>query len=116
MRRWRLVPRVPGRLQEHQDTNAAAPFRNPMAIKAVVDNDFANRTLFGEAARHAGLGRAGLRGADGLAGVAAGPRRSAVWDSRTPSLWASTKTAERVATGSRLAKGNNSGVFLSIGQ
>jgi hypothetical protein len=65
-----------------------------MAINAVVVNDFANRTLFARLPDTlTGPGR--IAWADGWQALQLAEERG--WDSRTPSLWASTKTAERVA-------------------
>jgi hypothetical protein len=80
------------RLQAHQDTPPPVP--QPMAINAVVVNDFANRTLFARLPDTlTGPGR--IAWADGWQALQLAEERG--WDSRTPSLWASTKTAERVA-------------------
>jgi hypothetical protein len=79
------------RLEAHRDTPAVVP--QPLAINAVVVNDFANRTLFCR-----------------LPDVLTGPGRIAWtngWQSLqlaeengwggAPPLWAATRTAERVA-------------------
>jgi hypothetical protein len=80
------------RLQAHQDTPAVVP--SPLAIDAVVVNDFANRTLFCRLPDHStGSGR--IAWADGWQALRLAEENG--WASRTPDLWAATKTADRVA-------------------
>jgi hypothetical protein len=80
------------RLEAHRDTPAVVP--QPQAINAVVVNDFSNRTLFARLPDTlTGPGR--IAWGDGWQALQLAEERG--WDSRTPSLWASTKSAERVA-------------------
>jgi hypothetical protein len=68
-----------------------------LAITATVVNDFANRTLFARLPDHlTGPGR--IAWGDGWQALQLA--EEAGWSSsRTPVLWAATKTAERVARG-----------------
>ena len=80
------------RLEAHRDTPAVVP--QPLAITAVVVNDFANRTLFCRLPDHlTGPGR--IAWADGWQALQLAEENG--WGGNTPSLWAATKTAERVA-------------------
>jgi hypothetical protein len=83
------------RLEAHQDTPAVVP--QPLAITAVVVNDFANRTLFCRLPDHlTGPGR--IAWGDGWQALQLAEENG--WSSsRTPLLWAATRTAERVARG-----------------
>jgi hypothetical protein len=82
------------RLEAHRDTPAIVP--QPLAINAVVVNDFASRTLFCRLPDHlTGPGR--IAWANGWQALQLAEENG--WGGRTPLLWASTKTAERVARG-----------------
>jgi hypothetical protein len=83
------------RLEAHRDTPAVVP--QPLAINAVVVNDFANRTLFCRLPDHlTGPGR--ITWADGWQALQLAEENG--WGGGTPFLWAATKTAERVARAS----------------
>jgi hypothetical protein len=67
-----------------------------LAITATVVNDFAARTLFARLPDHlTGPGR--IAWGDGWQALQLAEENG--WEGRTPTLWASTKTAERVARG-----------------
>jgi hypothetical protein len=81
------------RLEAHRDTPAPVP--QPLAISAVVVNDFANRTLFCRLPDHlTGPGR--IAWANGYEALRLAEENGWGWGD-APQLWASTKTAERVA-------------------
>jgi hypothetical protein len=80
------------RLEAHRDTPAVVP--SPLAITAVVVNDFAARTLFCRLPDHlTGPGR--IAWANGWQALQLAEENG--WAGRTPLLWAATKTAEQVA-------------------
>jgi hypothetical protein len=80
------------RLEAHRDTPPVVP--QPQAINAVVVNDFANRTLFARLPDHlTGPGR--IAWANGWEALRLAEENG--WAGDTPFLWASTKTADRVA-------------------
>jgi hypothetical protein len=97
---WMMVPDAPlatraasaRRLEAHRDTPTVVP--QPLAITAVVVNDFANRTLFCRLPDVlTGPGRTAW--ADGYQALRLAEENG--WGGGAPPLWAATKTAERVA-------------------
>src|SRR5512133_973653 len=84
------------RLEAHRDTPPPVP--SPLAITAVVINDFANRTLFCRLPDHlTGPGR--IAWTNGWQALQLAEENAWDWGGAPP-LWAATKSAERVARAS----------------